>query len=732
MPQVINTNIASLNAQRNLNASQGQANVALERLSSGLRINSAKDDAAGLAISERFQSQISGLNQAQRNANDGISLAQTAEGAMDEITNNLQRIRELAVQSANATNSISDRQALNQEVQQRIEEINRIAAQTSFNGLKVLDGTFATQTFQVGANTGETIAISGLDSRGSQIGSVLKETVGLSGFEVAQGDAGETSVNVSGIDLNAGLTVDITLGGQPVTVDTNTVSDPGTLATAINTGIANSTTLTGVTAELSTDGNSIVFANTGETPVTADISISDDTGTQISVTGNDIEPLAAATFTPNDVELLDATGLGTLTLTSETTVEFDYDDGNGGTGTITAVMAADAGNDVSTLAGAINDQLVADGLDGDLEAVVNGSAIDIRNKTADTNYTLSNISAEDSDTPTTITTTGFTLNSGTLTEANSALTNDIVTNGLDFEAGVTGSLDVGGTTVNFELTAGTGLGIGDLATSINTALTNAGFTSLNVSVNGNALDISNSDTSTTFDITGFNATDGGDPNNSVSSTTPIPAVESITLVDRFNEGEAYNFNVDINGEIYSFENVTSINDIVSQVNAKSSDTGIQANLNADNDEIFFSSQFGEPFNINIQADLDRDGTFDPATETIQSVVSTVENDTISMIDIDISTRDGADLAMIAVDYAIDTINGYRAELGAVQNRFESTIANLATTSENLSASNSRIRDADFAQESAELARTQVLQQAGLSVLAQANARPQQVLQLLQG
>src|SRR5690554_3462060 len=176
MSQVINTNIASLNAQRNLAASQGDANVALQRLSSGLRINSAKDDAAGLAISERFQSQISGLNQAQRNANDGISLAQTAEGAMDEITNNLQRIRELAVQAANATNSISDRQALNQEVQQRIEEINRIASQTSFNGLKVLDGTFGTQTFQVGANTGETIGISGLDSRGSRLGATLGAT----------------------------------------------------------------------------------------------------------------------------------------------------------------------------------------------------------------------------------------------------------------------------------------------------------------------------------------------------------------------------------------------------------------------------------------------------------------------------------------------------------------------------------------------------------------------------
>src|SRR5690554_7429060 len=172
----INTNVASLNAQNQLNKSQSLSNEALQRLSSGLRINSAKDDAAGLAISTRFDAQIRGLTVATRNANDGISLAQTAEGAMDEITNNLQRIRELAVQSANATNSISDRQALNQEVQQRIEEINRIASQTSFNGLKVLDGTFGTQTFQVGANTGETISVSGLDSRGSQIGAIIAQT----------------------------------------------------------------------------------------------------------------------------------------------------------------------------------------------------------------------------------------------------------------------------------------------------------------------------------------------------------------------------------------------------------------------------------------------------------------------------------------------------------------------------------------------------------------------------
>src|SRR5262245_35149099 len=131
----------------------------LQRLSSGLRINSARDDAAGLAISDRFTTQIRGLNQAARNASDGISLSQTAESALGELTNNLQRIREIAVQAANASNSASDRAALDLEVQQRLAEIERIATQTSFNNQKVLDGTFGSAAFQVGANVGETISI---------------------------------------------------------------------------------------------------------------------------------------------------------------------------------------------------------------------------------------------------------------------------------------------------------------------------------------------------------------------------------------------------------------------------------------------------------------------------------------------------------------------------------------------------------------------------------------------
>ena len=162
MAQVINTNVSSLNAQRNLNSSQSALATSLQRLSTGLRINSAKDDAAGLAISERMTTQVNGLNQAARNANDGISLTQTAEGALGVIGESLQRIRVLAVQASNATNTQADRDALQSEVTQQLAEIQRISTQTSFNGVKLLDGSFTAQAFQIGANSGENITISAI------------------------------------------------------------------------------------------------------------------------------------------------------------------------------------------------------------------------------------------------------------------------------------------------------------------------------------------------------------------------------------------------------------------------------------------------------------------------------------------------------------------------------------------------------------------------------------------
>src|SRR3990167_206632 len=193
MPQIINTNIASLNAQRNLNASQRDQESALQRLSSGLRINSAKDDAAGLAISTRFDSQIRGTSVAVRNAGDVISLAQTAEGALDSINTSLQRVRELALQSANDTNTTLDRQALQEEVDQLLSEIESVATNANFNGKKLLDGSFSNAVFQTGANVGNTISVTvgkiDTDSLGVADSAGISSTVDDTALTGTTGDA---------------------------------------------------------------------------------------------------------------------------------------------------------------------------------------------------------------------------------------------------------------------------------------------------------------------------------------------------------------------------------------------------------------------------------------------------------------------------------------------------------------------------------------------------------------
>ncbi len=210
MPQVINTNVASLNAQRNLTTSQGQLATALQRLSSGLRINSAKDDAAGLAISERFTTQIRGLNQAVRNANDGISLAQTAEGALGETGNALQRIRELAIQSANSTNSASDRAALNAEASQLLAEVQRIAQTTQFNGQNILDGTFSSAQFQVGANANQTISFGVQGATTNTLGAyqATSAAVTSSAFDGAGFTINGVEIGVSAATSAAGVSAD--------------------------------------------------------------------------------------------------------------------------------------------------------------------------------------------------------------------------------------------------------------------------------------------------------------------------------------------------------------------------------------------------------------------------------------------------------------------------------------------------------------------------------------------
>lgn len=302
MAQVITTNLASLGAQRALNASQADVNTSLQRLSSGLRINGAKDDAAGLAISQRMTAQINGLNQAARNAADATSLSQTAEGALSEVTANLQRIRELAVQSANATNSAQDRTALQAEVTQLMAEIDRVSNQTKFNGVNLLNGTFTSQNFQVGANASETVAISNIaSSRTADLGSfnglvesnvTYNATDSQSAKNVTFSATGATSLGNIADDARAISNALNASGlGFSATAGTTTVAGTASDLTGNIAGKTDTFTVNGVAISLTSTANaqtnrthavSQINAQTASTGV-----IATDDGSKVNLTAAD-------------------------------------------------------------------------------------------------------------------------------------------------------------------------------------------------------------------------------------------------------------------------------------------------------------------------------------------------------------------------------------------------------------------------------------------------------------
>ncbi|MDH4284431.1 MAG: flagellin [Gallionellaceae bacterium] len=332
MPAFINTNIASLNAQRNLNRSQESLQTSLQRLSSGLRINSARDDAAGLAISDRMTAQIRGLDQARRNANDGVSLAQTGEGALSGASDMLQRIRELAVQSANATNSASDRAALQAEAGLLVAELDRVSTSTQFNGQNILDGTAGTSVFQVGANANQTISATTTNFRTSaygnfRVGSVVAATsngagdltVGstagavvasanattsriVAGSFSVDGAAGSSSISYQSGDSakNVAALINAKTGSTGVTASARTEIDVAGLAVSSSfslTVVSDNTT--GVTISFSTgataNGDGLAAAIkafndvTSSTGVSAQLNTAGTGITLINSTGNDIK-----------------------------------------------------------------------------------------------------------------------------------------------------------------------------------------------------------------------------------------------------------------------------------------------------------------------------------------------------------------------------------------------------------------------------------------------------------
>ncbi|WP_336324742.1 flagellin, partial [Stenotrophomonas muris] len=288
MAQVINTNTMSLNAQRNLSTSGSSLATTIQRLSSGSRINSAKDDAAGLAISERFGTQIRGTDVAIRNANDGISLAQVAEGSLTEIGNNLQRVRELSVQASNATNSASDRKALQAEVTQLVSEIDRVAKQSDFNGTKLLDGSFSSQLFQVGANAGQAIAIDKtIDAKANALGGAKFDTNAL-----ALADPGTNAdFSTSGLQINGVAIADVSVKQGADAAATGKASREA-LVTAINAKIGE----TGVFAEV--NGTAGVTLTSVKDSVNADGSFKAITATPGTWTGATAPTFTASTAAP--------------------------------------------------------------------------------------------------------------------------------------------------------------------------------------------------------------------------------------------------------------------------------------------------------------------------------------------------------------------------------------------------------------------------------------------------
>jgi flagellin len=697
MPQIINTNVASLNAQRNLNTSQGQLATALTRLSSGLRINSAKDDAAGLAISERFTTQIRGLNQAVRNANDAISLAQTAEGALGEYGNILQRIRELSVQSANATNSSSDRQALNGEAQQLLQELGRISTQTQFNGQNVLDGSFSSAQFQVGANANQTIGVSIGDASTSALGAYQynNSSSPVSGTALASGDLSINGVNVGA--SASGSAEDIVTAINGVQSQTAVTASATTRVEASNSPARGQSLLSGdlvingvnIGAVAGSNNTSVQGANlvaainsrsaahgvtASANAVTGAITLTSSTGKTIAVTTNNGNAGA------NRLE--NATGLEVAGNTAtRTTNTVTFANGSAGNSTINVTTNV-AANDTLTVGGTVY-TFVASG--------ATGNQINVGATAAATNDNIFAV-------------LGGNVDNATVTQAGGAGTAITVTSDV-FTASTTHhavSVSTAAGVVATADTAGTGAAVGDTLTvggvTYEFVLPGTTYGGTNVAVELGATD---ADTATNFG----------------AAVTARYAALATNVQVQTNVGGV----VTLRSDLYGSSGLAG----TEPVSTGTANAVVVGTATAGTDGTYAASTTRGTISLTSSQAYQVEGN-NPTLAGLSTASATLT----SIAAIDISSVNGANAAISLVDGALDQVSKIRADLGSVQNRFESTIANLSATSENLEAARSRIRDADFAQETAALTRGQILQQAGTAILAQANALPQNVLSLL--
>ncbi|WP_097460532.1 flagellin N-terminal helical domain-containing protein [Mangrovitalea sediminis] len=702
MPQIINTNIASLNAQYNLNKSQGSYQTALQRLSSGLRINSAADDAAGLAIATRFQSQINGTNQAVRNAGDGISLAQTAGSALSSITDNLQRIRELAVQSANDTNTSVDRKSLQQEVSQLKAEIQNTATTTNFNGKKLLDGSFQNAQFQTGANVGQTISVSIAKVDTTTLGTAQSAGISsqLSSAQIAGQATGVNPALASGDLVINGVSVGASAGSSDTASTVDQSASAIAKAAAINAVSAQS----GVTAQ----ANATVAEGTDVTAASASKS------GNISINGQTI----AVTLSSGADVKTDLQGVADAINTKQDA-----------TGVSASVVATSDGFRIDlTAADGRNIELKGDGTN-------NASAYGLASAGASTNAVFTGT---------------VTLHSTAGNDINLSTTTGDIGKDAGFSAGTFSGVN-GGAVSHADTTATRGaLASGDLQ-----------INGIDVGATLASDDTASTTKSSASGISLAAAINRVSGQTGVTATTDATNVYSGKIAG-LTSGTAYDFK--LNGVDISFtagaDTSSTQAAITAAVNAKSGQTGITASaLGSDK----FALTAADGRNVDVAAggvgsstDLIGAGSILTAATNVSSVSLqsagqfTIGSQTANIAksgfnvgsfggaetgtkisDLDVSTVDGANKAIQAVDNALSTISSNQATLGAVQNRFSSTVTTLQSLSNNLTSAQSRIQDADFASTTAALSKAQVLQQAGISILAQANAQPKQVLSLLQ-
>jgi flagellin len=649
MALTVNTNVAALNAQRAGVDSTEEMQTAMERLASGKRINSAVDDAAGLAISARMEAQISGLNQAVRNANDAISLVQTAEGALQEYGEILQRIRELAIQSGGGAPSNMDRVNLHAEVAQLQEELARIANTTRFNGEILLNGTFLAKDFQIGQSNQEEVQVTVGNLRPEKVGAFTQTLISNVGTIAGQAAANKANLGSKGASITNGVVAQtITIGvgtDTPRTIEIAAGATARDISDAINrSGAAinsRATTTTNVYIENNNSTGELKFklSSTGS-DIEQQIDVTPGAGSKAAALASQVN----AGFPDHNVKATvktDASGNEYVELYQANGYDIIIDD----------YVTTPGANAISLDFGG-QDELVLTGLSGAAKTLIGGTVV--------------------ADAPASFLMTSNDSTNSVLVGSRAELSFQDIDTTLASWTAKTFSLTInGGTaiTVNTDGSPGTGAAVStfsDIVSNINISIA-AGQAAL--SAGDAAKDVSVAAVYTTGSDTLQFLVNSGVSNATSSLVMAQSSTPSLIFDDPTSTTNGVNLK-DSNGE-----NQTSF-----------SDTG---------------------------------GDTAP-TQTVRYVSQ-----------IDISTRETALLAMTVVDAALQQVASNRGLLGAVANRLESTISNLMQVSENTAASLSRVMDADYAEESTRLARAQVLQQASVAILAQANATTQTVLKLLE-